>query len=147
MKVILLQDVAKIGRRGEVVEVPTGYAQNKLIPKSMAKPATPANLKRTHALQAQAVTAQIDTETAFAAMAAQLKDVVITVTAEANEKGHLFQAVKPDDIVTAAAAQHIIVPVDSIALQKPIKDVGVHDVVLNQSAALRATLHLEVIAK
>ena len=39
MKVILLQDVAKIGRRSEVVEVPDGYAQNKLIPKGMAQPA------------------------------------------------------------------------------------------------------------
>ena len=46
MKVILLRDVAKIGRRFEIVEVPDGYALNKLIPKKDAEAATPANVKR-----------------------------------------------------------------------------------------------------
>ena len=46
MKVILLKDVAKIGRRFEIKEVPDGYALNKLIPKNMAQFATPENIKR-----------------------------------------------------------------------------------------------------
>jgi peptidylprolyl isomerase len=53
MKVILLQDVAKIGKRFEVANVPDGYALNQLIPKRMAEPATPANMKKIERRQAE----------------------------------------------------------------------------------------------
>lgn len=147
MKVILLQDVAKIGRRGEVAEVPNGYAQNKLIPQGMAKPATAVNLKQVAALHAQASTAQADSEASFKEMADKLKDTVIALAQEANEKGHLFQAVKVDDIVAAAAAQGITVPPQSVVLAQPIKDVGTHEIELSHGDAMTATLQLEVTAK
>ena len=57
MKVILLQDVAKIGKRFETVDVPDGYALNMLIPKRMAEPATPENLKRVDARRTKAAAA------------------------------------------------------------------------------------------
>lgn len=147
MKVILLQDVAKIGRRGEIAEVPNGYAQNKLIPKGMAKPATPANLKQTQALQAQAAASQANTETEFQALSKQLADVTVTVSVDANENGHLFQAVKAEEVVAAAAEQGITIPQSSIVFTQPIKSIGLHSVTLKHGASLQTTVQLEVVAK
>ena len=65
MKVILLQDVAKIGRRFDIVEVPSGYGMNKLIPQGMAKPATPENVK---AINAQSAKTEADRAAGDAAL-------------------------------------------------------------------------------
>ena len=86
MKVILLQDVAKIGRRFDVITVPDGYGMNQLIPKGMAKPATPENLK---AIQAQTATndaAKAQADEVFAQMTAKVDTVALEVPVEANEE-------------------------------------------------------------
>ena len=125
MKVILLQDVAKLGRRFDVVNVPDGYGMNKLIPKGMAKPATPENIKRVQAQAAQNDAAKAQVDETFAAAVAAVGDTVIAVTAEANEDGKLFQALKPEVIAEAVAAQvsATILP-EQVVIKAPIKHTG-----------------------
>lgn len=129
MKVILLQDVAKIGRRFDVVEVPTGYGMNKLVPQGMAKPATPENLK---AINAQASKTEADRaagDEAFTAMLAALKEVSLEIAVEANEEGRMFQALKADAIIDAVkASTDKTVPASQIVIKTPIKEVGTHSV-------------------
>jgi large subunit ribosomal protein L9 len=130
MKIILLQDVAKIGRRYEVVTVPDGYALNQLIPKKMAEPATPANLKRVEKMNKDKVAgAEADSE-AFKTAVATIEATPITITVEANEQGHLFKAVSADEVVTAAQAVGAVVTADMVSFAAPIKEVGTHDVSL-----------------
>lgn len=134
MKVILLQDVAKIGRRHEIVDVPNGYAANKLIPNKMAQPATPANLKRAQKVHADKVGATADVEAAFVAAKTALAAESLTITAEMNDQDHTFQAVSADDISAAAAAKNIAIAAETIDFSKPVKSAGEHVVKLTMGA-------------
>lgn len=146
MKVILLRDVAKLGGRFSVVDVPAGYAQNKLIPQGMAQPATPENLKRIEKQSTVKAADAAGAEEQFKALTAQLKDTPIVLTVDANEKGHLFQAVKVADIVTAASTAGLTVVPDTVHITEPIKAVGTHAVPL-QLGSLQGDLTLEIVSK
>lgn len=146
MKIILLQDVAKIGRRHEVVDVPDGYALNQLIPRRMAQPATADNLKRIQKLQKdKAVSVQAGAD-AFAVATKILTETTMKVTAQANEQGHLFKAVSQKEISEAAKVLGATISPDSVVLATPIKELGAHTVVLKHGADT-ATVSLEVVNK
>lgn len=125
MKVILLQDVARIGKRYEVANVPDGHALNMLIPKRMAEPATPENLKRLEArknkLDADKSAAAAD----FAAAAEKVKGSTQTLAMEANEQGHLFQAVKAEQV-----AELVSVGTEHVTMPDTIKEVGEYEVAI-----------------
>lgn len=127
MKVILLQDVAKIGRRFEIVEVPTGFAQNKLIPQKLATEATPGNVKRVTARNEKLSAQSAADEASFAAVLESLGDSPVTVAAPANEQGHLFEALRTDRIVEAFGGA---IPASAVKIDAPIKTVGSHTVTL-----------------
>lgn len=126
MKIILLQDVAKIGKRSQIVEVPDGYALNQLIPKKMAEPATAANLKRVEKLQTDLAKAESADKDRYDAIASKLHGVTIAVPADVNEQGHLFKAVSPQDVVEAAKTQGHEIDEGLVSIQKPIKEAGAH---------------------
>lgn len=128
MKVILLQDVAKIGRRHQVVEVPDGYARNKLIPMRAALPATPEQLAKLKAQVAQAAAQQASDAAALAVSLERLLATTLTITATANAQGHLFKQVGTKDVAAAAAAAGSPLPVSALHLAAPIKAVGPHPV-------------------
>ncbi len=130
MKVILLQDVAKLGRRHSVVEVPDGRALNQLMPRKLAVPATPENLKRIEAQFAHDATTAKAAESRFIAACKQLKDVTLLVTVTANKEGHLFQAVKPSEVVAAAGVQGVVLEDSEVSFAAPIKMTGEHTVTL-----------------
>ena len=126
MKVILLQDVAKIGKRSSVVEVPDGYALNQLIPKRMAEPATVANKKRIEKLQANAKASSSADEARFESANKALAEQVIKIATELNEQGHSFKAVSENDIAEAAMEMGIDISPTMIVVGQPIKDAGEH---------------------
>jgi large subunit ribosomal protein L9 len=146
MKVILIKDVAKIGRRGEQVEVPDGYALNQLIPKKMAEPATVINLKRFAQRQATVVATKEADRAEYAAAKASLLAHVPVIKVEANDKGHLFKAVSAEDISEAARVVGIVLPVAMIKIARPIKEVGKHEVELVGKEET-STFTIEVITK
>lgn len=146
MKVILLKDVAKIGRRFDVVEVPNGHAQNMLIPKGLAEIATPAGIKR---IAKQKERNQSQGEELLAKMSevstkTEVEPLVINL--EANELGHLFKAVSVKDVCEVAKDRGLDVPEELIVMTTPIKEVGDHTVdVVVKDNTLR--LSIKVIAK
>lgn len=146
MKVILLRDVAKIGRRGSIVEIPDGYALNQLIPKKMAEPATLVNKKRIEKLQAEVAAGKEADMAKFEEAKKALLANKVVVSTEANEQGHLFKAVSAKDIAEAAAAAGVVVEVALIAIDKPIKEVGDHTVHLVQGDT-KADIIIEVAKK
>lgn len=130
MKVILLQDVAKIGRRFDVVTVPDGYGLNKLIPQGMAKPATPENLKAIAAQTATNDAAKADADKAFAEMLEKLDGVALEVLVQANEEGRMFEALKTEAVATEVQEKTgTAVRPDQIHIKSPIKEVGEHTVI------------------
>lgn len=130
MKVILLQDVAKIGRKHTVVNVPDGYGQNQLIPKGWAKLATPNNLKSIEHLQANKEATNSALEEKYFKAKARLSEEPVTVTAPKNPKGHLFAAIHHDKIVEAIRALGVEVEDNMVHLNKPLKEAGEHEAIL-----------------
>lgn len=129
MKVILLKDVAKIGRRFDVVTVPDGFALNKLIPKKLAEGATPENLKRLQNLSAKVAHDREMSETSFKETIVACKDVEISVHVEASGEGRMFQALKAQEVVDAIkkATGHELSG-EHIIMKTPIKTTGVHEI-------------------
>lgn len=128
MKVILMRDVAKLGKRFSVAEVPDGYALNKLIPAGIAMAATPENLKKIGAqTDKQVLTERTQTEE-FKQSVAALKASPLSIRAEANAQDHLFKGVKAADVAAAAARAGHPLPVDSITINEPIKALGTYDI-------------------
>jgi large subunit ribosomal protein L9 len=134
MKVILLQDVSKIGSRSEIVEVPDGYAMNQLIPKRMAELATPSNIKRLERQTAKQEAGDAAAAESFAKALATLDATPLTITADANDKGHLFKAVSAAEVVTAAHARGAKISEAMVNFAEPIKTIGEHTITLTQAA-------------
>ena len=146
MKVILLTDVAKKGKKFEIVTVPDGYALNILIPNGKAKPATAENMKMVENMKEKSVHDREEQEKLFAESLVALEGKSVSISASANEKGGLFKALDAKDIVSALASEYPGIAESHVKIKKPIKSVGTHEVVLD-SGAKRGTLHIEVLAK
>lgn len=146
MKVILLRDVARIGKKGTVVEVPDGYAMNQLIPTRSAEAATPQNLKKAERAMGQKMAKAEADEKAFTEIIAQIDALNgITVAVEANEKGHLFKAISPKDVAAALQAEGVATDLLLISFKEPVKEVGDHQAVLTH-AGLTHTIAFTVTA-
>ena len=146
MKVILLRDVAKIGRRSEIVEVPDGYARNQLIPKGMAEPASTSNLKKIQKRRVETETATAKATEEFTTATNLLKDTPVKVAVDLNEKDHAFKAVSENEIVSAAKNLGIEIDTTMVKISSPIKQAGEHKVILH-SGADQAEFTIEVIKK
>ena len=108
MKVIFTQDVKGKGKKGEVKDVPVGYANNFLFKKNVAVEATPGNLKQ---LQQQNRRAEQEREQEIEdakALKKKLEDVEVEVTAKSGEGGKLFGSVSTKQIAQALQKQHDI---------------------------------------
>lgn len=128
MKVILLQDVAKLGRRFSIVDVPSGHALNKLIPQGLAEEATFQNVKNVERRLARGVQAKNqEIENVDAALMA-LQGKTVTVQVEANDQGHLFEALKPKKIAEALGVLGVSVSEDHIHINELIKETGEYSV-------------------
>lgn len=146
MQIILLHDVAKIGRRYAVVEVPDGFARNKLIPTKAAVPATADNLKRYTAITSHAVKNKAATDSALAENLLKLKEAKITVAGSANAQGHLYQAVTKEDIAKATLALKAPVPAEALVIPTPLKQVGTYEIRMS-SGTVQGVITIEIIAK
>ena len=146
MKVILIKDVARLGRKSEVKEVPSGHARNFLIPRKLAIPATPENLKRhTEEVKKQGIRKQNDSESFGEALSA-LREKVVVCKVEANEKGVLFKGIHTDDILTCLHAEGFAITKNQVILPHPIKELGMHVVAL-QHGGIQGTFQLAVVKK
>lgn len=129
MKVILLADVKNVGKKYELVDVAPGYARNFLFAKGFAEAVTKTNAKRVADLQAKRqVEVQKQTELLENAVSG-MKDVVLPFVRKATEEGHLYAGVTREEIAEAlATALNVVVSPEHIALDRPIKIAGSHEV-------------------
>jgi large subunit ribosomal protein L9 len=134
MKVILLKDIAKLGKRGEVKEVADGYAVNVLIKKEFALQATPSELAKWKAKEeAKAFKKEVATNT-FLQVVQAIKNTNIVISGKKHDdKGQLFAQIKETDIVDAIynATKFSLDP-KQIIISLPIKKTGEHQVIIKQ---------------
>jgi large subunit ribosomal protein L9 len=124
MKVILKQDVDKLGKAGDVVKVATGYGRNYLVPMKIAIEATPGNLKITDIERlAAARRDQRDKESATL-LAKEIVKLRITIRKKVGEGGILYGSVTALDIADFLSAHKIEIDKRKIQLDEPIKSIG-----------------------
>jgi large subunit ribosomal protein L9 len=124
MKVILRQDVDKLGKAGDVVKVATGYGRNYLVPMKIAIEATPGNLKITDIERlAAARRDQRDKESATL-LAKEIVKLRITIRKKVGEGGILYGSVTALDIADFLGAHKIEIDKRKIQLDEPIKSIG-----------------------
>jgi len=139
MKVILLDDVAKVGRRGEVRDVSDGFARNFLIPKKLALTATAGNLKGLVHIQKQQE-AKADRIRADAeALRGQIEALVFEERRQASEEGKLFGSVTAQDVIDFLQQHTIKLERRRVHLDEPIKTLG--------ESVVAVRLHPEITAK
>ena len=124
MEVILREEIEKLGRRGDVVKVTSGYARNFLLPKRLAVAATESN-KKIVEQEKQAHLRRDAKEIGDAQELAKMMSAVeVTIAHKAGENDHLFGSVTAQDIATSLEKQGFNVDRRKVHLEEPIKALG-----------------------
>jgi len=101
MKVLLIKDVYKLGRAGDVKKVADGYGRNFLLPQKMAVLATPGALKQTEKIRSQAEIRRTEQNSELKDLANQVKGLTLVFAAKAGETGKLYGSITTQDVATA----------------------------------------------
>jgi large subunit ribosomal protein L9 len=101
MKVLLIKDVYKLGRAGDVKKVADGYGRNFLLPQKMAVLATPGALKQTEKIRSQAEIRRTEQNSELKDLANQIKGLTLVFSAKAGETGKLYGSITTQDVATA----------------------------------------------
>jgi len=145
MKVILLDDVSKVGRRGEVRDVSDGYARNFLIPKKLALSATAGNLQNLEHIKTQqdAKAGRIKGEAET--LRQRIEGMAYEETRQASEEGKLFGSVTAQDLVDFLGRQGVKIERRRVQLDEPIKALGETSVSIRLHPEVTAQLRVNVL--
>jgi len=148
MKVILLQDVKSLGKKGDVVEVSEGYARNMLLKKGIGKEATGQNMNDLKLQKANAEKVAREALAAAQALAAEMKDKKITVAVKAGEGGRVFGSVSSKEIAEEIKKQlGYDIDKKKIILENPIKALGVTNIAIRLHTKVTAEIGVHVVEK
>ncbi len=146
MEVILKEDVANLGHRGDVVKVADGYGRNFLLPRKLALQATLANKAVIEQMKAAAARRSATEKAQAQELVAKLEPVSLTFTRKSGENGQLFGSVTSADIASELAAKGFDVDRRKIQLSEPIKGLGDFTVPVKLHREVSAQLHVHVAA-
>jgi large subunit ribosomal protein L9 len=145
MKVILLDDVQKVGRRGDVRDVSDGFARNFLIPKKLALNATQGNLKNLDHLRQQANAKAERVKSDADALRARIEALTYEERRQASEEGKLFGSVTSQDLVDFLGKHGVKVERKRVQLDEPIKTLGENSVPIRVHPEIVAQLKVSVV--
>ncbi len=145
MKIILLKDIAKVGKKYETKDISDGYAVNLLIPRGFAIAATVNSIKRIEAEKMKTEGERKLHEDLLLKNLSELDGVTITIKGKANEKGHLFAGLHKEAIAEEVLKQtKLQIDPLSIQLEHPVKEIGVHTIeVKGAGKSVKFTLEIE----
>jgi large subunit ribosomal protein L9 len=144
MKIILMDDVPALGRRGEVRDVSDGYARNYLLPHKLALHATTANLKNLEQIKASQDAAAAKLTAQAQEQARAIEALHFTQARQASDEGRLFGSIGKADLVAYLAQHGVEVERRRIALDEPIKSVGDFTVPVRLHADVTGQLKVSV---
>jgi large subunit ribosomal protein L9 len=134
MRVIFLKDVPRVGNRNDVKDVNDGYAMNFLFPSHLAEPATKSAVAKLEMKKKEVVIERKVQESLLVKNLAELKGKTVIIETKADEKGHLFSGIHKKEIIEQMSRQHHVeISEDFIVLEKPIKEVGECDILVEVS--------------
>jgi large subunit ribosomal protein L9 len=142
MEVILKEDVANLGHRGDVVKVAEGYGRNFLLPRKLALQATAANKAVIDQMKNAAARRSATEKAQAEVLLAKLEPIVLSFTRKSGEAGHLFGSVTSSDIAADLGAKGFEVDRRKIQLDEPLKSVG--DFTVSIKLHREVTAHVKV---
>jgi len=145
MKVLLCEDVEKLGWLGDVVEVSIGYARNYLLPQGIGKVATEASIRAIAEEKAKRAEQRIQDGNRLEDAAKVVEGAEAVVAAKANEQGHLFGSVTERQIAANLREQGFQVADEVVQLPEHIKQVGTHAVTLKFADDITVTVNVVVV--
>jgi large subunit ribosomal protein L9 len=128
MEVILREDIDKLGNRGQVVKVASGYARNYLLPKRLAVAATESNRKIVEQERQGHLRKEAKLQSEAQDLANLMAGLVLTISAKAGENDQLFGSVTAKDISDALEARNFTIDRRKVQLEEPIRSLGEHKV-------------------
>ncbi|MBQ8938783.1 MAG: 50S ribosomal protein L9 [Paludibacteraceae bacterium] len=147
MEVILIQDLANLGFKNDIVKVRDGYGRNYLLPQKIAIIANDANRKQLAETLKQQAHKAAKLLADAQALEAKLAETVIELKAKANEDGKIFGTVTTQNISDALAAQGITIDKKVITIAEPIKQLGEHTAQARLHREVKAEIKLNVVAE
>ena len=147
MKVLLCQDVEKLGWLGDVVEVKNGYARNYLLPYGIATVPNESNIRAISEAKSRGAEERQLAHAKLVVVAESVEGAEAVISAKANEQGHLFGSVGERDIATNLRDQGFEIADKMVALGEHLKEVGTHEVTLKLAADLTANISVVVVSE
>lgn len=148
MKVILLKDVKKVGKAGEIVDVSDGYARNFLFAKKFGKEATSQAINDAKMKSAANERQRAEELAAAQTLGANLKEMSVTVTMKAGEGGRTFGSISTKEISKAVKEQlNLAIDKKKLQLKEPIKSLGTHTVKVKIHPKVTSELTVKVEAE
>jgi ribosomal protein L9 len=145
MKVILLEDVKSLGKKGEIVDVNDGYARNMLLPKKLGIEATGKNVNDLKLQNQHKEKVAKENLEAAKERAEEISKMQVTVHIKSGEGGRIFGSVSTKEVAAAAKEQlNLDLDKKKMQLTEPIKSLGVHEVPIKLHPKVTATLRVHV---
>jgi len=144
MEVILLQDIEKLGTRGQLVKVADGFGRNYLLPKKMAVAATTQNRKWVEQQRVKFLKLEAEEKADSEELAKLMEGVSVTITRKAGEHGTLFGSVTAMDVAGKLAEQGYNIDRRKIQIAAPLKVLGEYDVSVKLHREVTATVKVKV---
>lgn len=146
MKVILLEDVKKLGKKGDLANVADGYARNYLFPRNLAEEATAGGIKQLKQEKAALENKKKKEMGLAQEIAGKLSKATVTLKVKSGDQGKLFGSVTSKDISEALKEQQKIeVDRRKIELSEPIKSLGAYEVDIKLAPEVEAKLTVKII--
>jgi large subunit ribosomal protein L9 len=145
MDVILREDIDKLGARGQVVQVASGYARNFLLPKRLAVAATEANKKIVEQERQSHLRKEAKQKTEAEDLGKMMAGVTVTISQKAGENDQLFGSVTSKDVAEALEQKGYTIDRRKIQLDEPIKQLGEHKVVVRLHRDVTAEVTVNVV--
>jgi large subunit ribosomal protein L9 len=146
MRLILTSDVGPLGRRGDVVDVANGYARNYLLPKKLAIPANEGALEQAEAVREARIEAERRAREFAENLAQQLVGTRVVIAAQAGDEGQLYGSINLTDIVEGIRRfTGVQLEKDQIAVERPIKAIGLHEIQIKLHHEVEFPITLDVI--
>lgn len=146
MKIILIQDEKKLGKKGDVIEVSEGYARNYVLPKKIGVEATPKNLNDLKLHNANEEKKAKEALENAKALAADLEQKQVIVKIKTGEGGKSFGSISTKEIAAAVKEQHgIEIDKKKIQMAENLKNIGSYEVTLKLHPVVAAKLSVKVV--
>ncbi len=145
MKVVLLEDIPKLGKMGDLIQTKDGYARNYLLPKKIAVPANPQNLKTLEHQKTLLQQKQNRIKRDAEKLAQKIEKISCTISKPAGEEDKLFGAVTSLDIEESLNEEGLKIDRKKILLEEPIKSLGIYKVPIKLHPEVTAHIKIWVV--